>query len=801
MLDAIPSEIRTYQQWIVWRYETRDDKQTKIPYDAKTGQLAAVDNPSTWTTFEYACSMYLNTRDANGNLVYSGIGFVLTEGDPFGFIDLDIKGEISPDDISRQIQIQRTFNSYSERSPSGKGLHIIIKGHVPRGRKRSNIEVYSSGRYMTMTGDVFDDKPIEERQSEFQILWSEMGVGTPVYSDHDDAPQTADDAEIYHRASNAANGGKFVSLWNAQWAEVGYPSQSEADFALIDIIAFYTQNREQIARLFRASWAGQREKAMRVDYIDTMINRSFDRMLPQINFVSLQSRINALVEMGFTGWQKGNGAAHESHASAPFAHASNASEPTKGIAGNGHMPQTRADVKFPPGLMGDIATFIYYASQRPVGEVALAASIGLMAGICGRAYNTPTGAGLNLYTLLIALSGVGKESMSIGISRLIESIAVLQPGTEKVPSIREFLGPSEYRSDAALIKTISEQPSMVSIFGEFGLKLKKMHAPHANAHIAGLKDVFLDLYSKSGFGNIYRPIAYSDHSKNTVSVNAPAFSILAESTPSTFYDALDESMIAHGLLPRFLIIEYFGIRVPSNESHSTMMPTTDLQSKLGTLAIMCHTMQREGKLIQVQFHSEDAYNLAKTFDKFCDAQINSTANEVIRDLWNRGHLKVLKLASLVSIGLDHYRPLITVDAWRWAQQIVQMDIERMVTRFEKGDVGIQTTNEARQQELVLKAMREFLFMPWSKIGGYKAGTPAMQNARVIPASYISRRLSNSRFFKDERIGVTNAINRTLKSLQDNGIIADVTGKARFDIGGKMFMISDIRYLTPEDDPP
>jgi len=456
-------------------------------------------------------------------------------------------------------------------------------------------------------------------------------------------------------------------------------------------------------------------------------------------------------------------------------------------------------VKFPPGLMGEIATFVYHAAQRPVPEIALAAAIGLMAGMCGRSYNTPTGAGLNLYTLLVALSGVGKEAMAGGISRLVESIAVLQPGTEKVPSIREFLGPAEFRSDAGLIRAIERQPSMVSIIGEFGLKLKAMHSPHANAHVAGVKSVLLDLYGKSGFGNVYRPIAYSDVQKNTHSINSPSFSLLAESTPSTFYDAVDESMIAHGLLPRFLIIEYFGVRVRSNATHANVQPSPQLQATLGQLAAYCHTIMHGGRTIYTQFADQQSFAMAETFDHSCDDQVNSTTNEATRDLWSRGHLKALKLASLVGVGLDPYKPLITPDSWTWAQELVETDIKRMVKRFEKGEIGVQDTNEQKQMDAVLKVMRDFLFKPWDQLANYKAGTPGMQTARVVPANYIQKRLVSSSAFKKERLGATHGIGRTIKSLLEAGIIADVTGKAKFEIGGKIYMISDTRYLIPEDD--
>lgn len=796
MLDDIPQELRSYAQWVCWRYESRNEKETKIPYDVKNGNLAAVDDPTTFATFEQACTALSS---------YNGLGFVLTEHDPFTFVDLDIKPGVKPEDISRQISIQEKFDTYSERSPSGQGLHIICKGHVLSGRRRSNIEIYSSLRYMTVTGDVYERKPIEERQDLIQILWSEMGVGTAIYSDQD-SPQTVSDTDVIQRGTNAVNGAKFLGLMQGNWQEYYPPpnlSQSEADFALIDMIAFYTQNREQIIRIFRSSGLGQRKKAQRVDYINTMVNRSFDRMLPSMNFDSLRNRIDAFV----SGWKGFNAPATINGTiidTVPFTHSD--TQPSTWE----DQPQQEAlvgaitpiaapaiTVKFPPGLMGEIASYIYQSSQRPVAEIALAAGIGFMAGMCGRAYNTPTGAGLNLYIVLIALSGVGKEAMANGISRLTETIATYQPKKENVPSIREFIGPSEFRSDAALVKALERQPSMVSIMGEFGLKLQAMHSPNANAHIKGLKSNLLDVFSKSGYGGVFRPIVYSETAKNTKDIASPAFSILAESTPSTFYEGVDESMIAHGLLPRFLTLEYHGDRVAANETHTTIPPSTVLQTQLGQLAAYCHSLMHSNSIIYAQFADQDVYDMAKRFDKDCDYQINSRKDkeqDAIRELWNRGHLKALKLASLVSVGIDPYKPLITRECWEWSQSIVEQDILRMVKRFEKGDIG-SDQGEQKQIAELLSAMREFLFKPWNVIAKYKVGSPAMQLARVIPHSFISKRLIAMSSFRKDRRGASQAINATLKTLCESGILADMTGKAQFEVGGRIYMITDTRYLT------
>jgi primase-polymerase (primpol)-like protein len=105
---------------------------------------------------------------------------------------------------------------------------------------------------MTMTGNVYRPGAVEPQQDLFQAVWASLGGNAPqALQDVPDAPETAPDEDIRHGASAAANGDKFDKLWLGNW-QGDYPSQSEADFVLVDIIAFYTQNRAQIARMFVA---------------------------------------------------------------------------------------------------------------------------------------------------------------------------------------------------------------------------------------------------------------------------------------------------------------------------------------------------------------------------------------------------------------------------------------------------------------------------------------------------------------------------------------------------------------------
>lgn len=281
----IPNETRAYPSFVVWKLnQLANGKTTKIPYQVRTGQKASVVDPTHWSSFEEAFAAVHN---------YDGIGFVFSENDPFTGIDLDdTHGDA--DALERQEALFQQFNSYSEISPSGAGLHIIVKGHVPSGRRKGFVEVYSSSRFFTMTGNVHHARPIADRQPELDILWAQLSAGKPSnLTTFPSATQSDEpDQSIIDRACNADNGAKFRALWSGDGSVLNGSDQSGSaiDQALVNIIQFYTKDTAQIERIWLSSPQGQRHKTQaRKDYRDSTIGRAFDRELPKIVFDGIEN--------------------------------------------------------------------------------------------------------------------------------------------------------------------------------------------------------------------------------------------------------------------------------------------------------------------------------------------------------------------------------------------------------------------------------------------------------------------------------------------------------------------------------
>jgi putative DNA primase/helicase len=162
-LDKIPPELKAFPQWVCYR-------SNKIPVNPKTGDNAKADEPATWGEFDQAVRHWEAHR---GNGI-AGIGFEFSSADSCSGIDLDhcrdpATGEIEP----WALEIVRRLNSYTEVSPSGMGLHIIVKASVPPGgNRKGRVEMYDSARYFTMTGHHLEGTPlnIEPRQAALQCF-------------------------------------------------------------------------------------------------------------------------------------------------------------------------------------------------------------------------------------------------------------------------------------------------------------------------------------------------------------------------------------------------------------------------------------------------------------------------------------------------------------------------------------------------------------------------------------------------------------------------------------------------------
>ncbi|MGN8064386.1 phage NrS-1 polymerase family protein [Ralstonia sp. 22111] len=272
--DGIPASLRNHPHWVLWRFEqTENGKWTKPPYQV-SGRYAKPDDPATWATFDEVRAAY-QAGD------FDGIGINLRDDLVGVDLDhvLDASGELEP--LAAEI-VGRFHGTYMEKSPSGDGLHILTYGTFGRfgkGTEHKNFECYGedSKRYFTVTGyELSDGADITDQPKALDWLYrahfnkstaadanvaqkTDSGAANVAQKTDSGVAKILDDAVILADAVKAGSGERFRKLFDdGDYSD--YPSQSEADLALANMLARFTLDSGQLDRLFQVSALFRPEK-------------------------------------------------------------------------------------------------------------------------------------------------------------------------------------------------------------------------------------------------------------------------------------------------------------------------------------------------------------------------------------------------------------------------------------------------------------------------------------------------------------------------------------------------------------
>jgi len=290
-------ELKSKKIWVNWRYEERQGKdgkteKTKPPINPRTGKHAESNNPQTWTDFNFAQSKAAN---------YSGMGFMFADG----ICGIDIDNKTNDPELDRQAEtVIALMDTYTERSPSGTGWHIIfncdiskiptvngkLDGRFYQKNPHNGLECYLSGltnRYFTFT-EQGNGKPIEDRTEQVLIFLENYMFrdnfknkeATAPKSEISMQPRKNEDQtslDILDKIRASKQGIKFSALFDRGDTSAYNSDDSAADIALCNILAFWLQGDfNEIDRYFRQS-ALYRNKWERIDYRTSTINKAIDR--------------------------------------------------------------------------------------------------------------------------------------------------------------------------------------------------------------------------------------------------------------------------------------------------------------------------------------------------------------------------------------------------------------------------------------------------------------------------------------------------------------------------------------------
>ncbi|WP_120966803.1 VapE domain-containing protein [Comamonas sp. lk] len=165
--DKIPAELAQRQQWVLWRFEW-DEKRSawlKVPYYVGGGRRSG-DQGSDRDRQRLATLPVVRTafqRKEGLPDAWSGIGFGFLPGD--GLIGIDLDKHVDPATgamSDRCKKIIAAFNTFTEISPSGTGVHLYLQGHTHTAKDNGiGVEMFCEKQYFTVTGKHVDGTPLE----------------------------------------------------------------------------------------------------------------------------------------------------------------------------------------------------------------------------------------------------------------------------------------------------------------------------------------------------------------------------------------------------------------------------------------------------------------------------------------------------------------------------------------------------------------------------------------------------------------------------------------------------------------
>jgi len=328
-----------------------------------------------------------------------------------------------------------------------------------------------------------------------------------------------------------------------------------------------------------------------------------------------------------------------------------------------------AFLKQPPGILGVVTQWINATAPKQQHEFAVAGAIALAATVMQRVYRSNRNNFTSLYFLLVGKSTEGKDYPLSAVPAILTAAG-----------LSNLIAGSGYTSPAAVYSELLRKPSHLVCIDEFGKHLK-MSRQKGNAASEGALDKLVE-----AFGRLHgemRPQVYSSMTLPKGQQTAvdrviynPAISLIAASTPDTFYGNLTDDIVHDGMLGRFIVVESIQPRQLLNEHDFTPIPDT--------VIAWCKAVHQPhtGDLADVMTAEMPAATVPMQFEDACKAQLRAFEVEIndaktaaegegLDMLLGRSVEKAMRLAMIVAKALDPNSGIITTTDLDWAIKYVK----------------------------------------------------------------------------------------------------------------------------------
>lgn len=636
--ENIPLVLRNEARWVVWRAEgPTGQKPIKMLYDPSLlDTRAKVNDPMSWGTFSQAVAAF-----EEGS--YTGIGIVL-DGSGLVGIDLDscvVNGKIDP---AAQMLLDSVGATYIELSPSGTGLRAFgyaenLSSGVNREYNGLKVEMYSRGRYLTVTGHHVED-----------------GAVGPLVG--------------FSELADRIRGEKTVSR---QTGEVLQATADERQAELIRCVLSGDVFHDSLRDLAAILVAGGMFGGAAVNMLRALMDQA--PVAHDERWAARRAEIPRLVASAAAKFAPAGISLGGIPKPIPIVVVPDAVEqPVRTLS---NIPSHLLTV---PGKLGLMVDWTNATAMKPQPMFAVQAALALASVVMGRKFRTTNDNWPSLFFLNIGVSGAGKEHAKMAIERVLRAakFSTLSPA-------------SEYTSDAAIDSMLRMHPTHIAIIDEFGYMLKAANAKN-NTNGGSARKRLMEVFGRCG--GTLQPKAYSTAALTKAECDArgarhvenPALTVLGMTTPTPFYEAVGSGALTDGFLNRIITVESDLGRQPSR-----FVDQIDVPDELRRWVRECR-VKGDGDLVDVidAPHSEvpvpavldfaaEARRLFTELEVRCIERMDELEMYGMAEMYSRVREISMRISLIVAHSCES--DMIEAQHAQWAIDYVTYWADRAITRL------------------------------------------------------------------------------------------------------------------------
>jgi hypothetical protein len=795
----------------VWCVAGRDkDGKTKLPLNPYTRKPADVTDPETWGTFEDACAVALEMGLFLADGVTPAVGHVLRLSDGIFVIDFD-KCATSQSIWRIQQEVMELFDSYTEESQSGNGLHTYARGFLHKGKKfkSGSFEIYGHARFIVATGQPILDEPIYDHGLTLARFLEEHAPPESQFEFNVTAPA------VLHALDKLAENSfvRTAFLKPGGWRDWGITDHSLADHAFMKEILRVTPNHKQALELFTASPMGQREKwQTRPEYRLWTLENAFlevetnkrDETRLALSFLAScpQTGSQAPDMTAFVESAKAEAAAvvEQQHViknylpdnlaiRVPMSRAYlGITEPITAAQELLSLPVYKSDyiTGRPPhweafkvgtdnsgykhvklhGFLGELAEEIKQLMFRPSLKVAEMVALVVAQAIIGKGAMSP-GTGLNLFLNMVGGSGVGKsEAKSIAVT-LVHS---LQQRYELADRVMNDLPKSKEGLYAAIKNSFANELTVT--IDESQKFLKEMSGSKHGVSIAeGTGTLLTEIFTESKPNGKMLASAASKAENSREMIFRPHVSLLMYGLHAATLEAINGDMLHNGFASRLLFVHVEDDEVARQMNRSQFKNVGYSEQSLHRLGAIARFFDKfrsnDVEPFEVEF-APHVWERHCTFADWAHEQV-SVHN---KPHFNRAAVNAQKLSSIIAIFNDPKAAVVTEEVYDWAITFVLSSLNYIEKALASGNLG--GIHEARVSAITSRLARYFTQFPTVDLQKAQLRklkiNPMAADFGLIPTSWLVQQVQSVSAFKDERFPPAKIVQDVLKQMDSDELV-------------------------------